>query len=92
MADFSYSMYAVHASLITFVCAALDKWTGFGWREVPIEMWHWGVVVMVLLGVIFISRILAMFTEDKSMYIKSAAYRMSGVSRAMQENKKPQGC
>lgn len=41
LAGFSYSLYALHAPMLMFLCAAMKKSFGFGWEEVVTSPRQW---------------------------------------------------
>jgi len=79
LADFSYSLYAIHASLLTFVCAGLHYWTGFGWKSVATSFWQWTAVFAVLLGTLIIAKGFARVTEKHTHRFRLLGYRYIGL-------------
>lgn len=82
MANFSYSLYAIHASLLTFICAFLKYRTGFGWKEIPTMAWHWGMIILVFAGTYAAAMIFAGVTEKHTRLFRFLGYRLAGVDRS----------
>jgi peptidoglycan/LPS O-acetylase OafA/YrhL len=81
LADFSYSLYAIHASLLTFLCASLEYFTGFGWKEIPQKSWHWAYVLLILFATYLIAKIFSLFTEKKTKFFRDFGYKLLNVAR-----------
>ena len=64
LSDFSYSLYALHASLMTLICIVLDRYIGFGWMSYPRVWWHWCILSLVLLLVVAVGWLFAKCTES----------------------------
>ncbi len=48
LSNFSYSLYAIHMPLITFLCAAAQSLWGIGWRNVPATPAHWALAFAIM--------------------------------------------
>ncbi len=71
LSEFSYSLYAIHMPLITFLCAAAQRQFGIGWRNVPTTAAHWllaaGILAIAFLSAWAFSRV----TEAKTAFVRA---------------------
>lgn len=75
LSDFSYSLYALHASLMTLICIVLDRYIGFGWASYPTVWWHWCILFLVLFFVVAVCWLFAKVTEDFTGTVRRAIKR-----------------
>jgi peptidoglycan/LPS O-acetylase OafA/YrhL len=79
MADFSYSLYALHASLLTFLCILLESTSGFGWKEIASQPIHWIAASIVLFMTYAICYLFASLTEKRTSTVRSIAYHSARI-------------
>lgn len=71
LSGFSYSLYAVHFSLITFLCAALKSNLGYGWHDIPKLDYHWLTAVIILSVCISVAWVLSLLTEKHTYRLRN---------------------
>jgi peptidoglycan/LPS O-acetylase OafA/YrhL len=81
LANFSYSLYAIHLPLITLLCCWAQRQWGVGWRGVPATGLHWLVG-----GAIFTIAVLAAWgfsriTEAKTPVARRCAYQLLAAAK-----------
>ena len=82
LSNFSYSLYAIHMPLITFLCAAAQMQFGIGWRNVPSTPAHWGLALAIFVFAMLASWVFSRFTEARTDRVrKYVSDWLSGAAR-----------
>lgn len=74
LADFSYSLYALHMPLVIFLCAAAQHFWGFGFRSIPVTAVHWLIAAGILGSVVLLSYSFSRLTEARTQAIRQIAH------------------
>ena len=80
MADFSYSLYAIHTPIIMFCCAALETAFSFGWKELPIGWTVAAGAFAVLLIVLVCAYLFSRVTEVNTSRVRTRLARLLNIS------------
>jgi len=70
LAKFSYSLYAVHAPVITLFAASAYSLTGFGFHTQPSSPVDWALVIGVLAIAVFAAFLLSLATEKSTPLVR----------------------
>ena len=71
LADFSYSLYALHMPVVIFVSAAAQTWLGFGSRSVPYGYGPWLLAGATLVLVSALAFALSLITEARTQAVRT---------------------
>ena len=82
LSDFSYSLYAIHMPIITFICAGMQHAFGFGWRNVPSTPAHWALAFATFAGTMLFAWAFAQMTEHKTPAVRIWAYQLFARTRS----------
>jgi peptidoglycan/LPS O-acetylase OafA/YrhL len=70
LSEFSYSLYAIHMPIITFLCAAAQHQFGIGWRNVPTSAAHWIVAAGIFAIAVAASWAFSRVTEARTAAVR----------------------
>lgn len=76
LAGFSYSLYAIHAVILTFLAAWCQTYFQFGANTIPSNLLTWASLVIVLGITILCGWLLGQFTEHYTQPVRAWAYRI----------------
>lgn len=76
MAQFSFSLYAVHMPIMIFLCAAAQQNLGMGWLSVPTSAAHWGLLVAIIATILVCARLFWSVTEAHAIAVRTLARRL----------------
>jgi len=82
IAGFSYSMYAVHFSLLVLLCAGEQSLLGFGLEGLPTRWWHWALLVANVVVTFMFANLFAMATERDTAVVRQKLYRLCRIETA----------
>jgi peptidoglycan/LPS O-acetylase OafA/YrhL len=75
LADFSYSLYALHMPVVIFLCAGAQHLFGFGFRSVPYSPSQWLLAAAMLPVVVAFCWLFSLFTEAYTQTVRRALRR-----------------
>lgn len=71
LGGFSYSLYAVHASLITFMCAAIKSNLDYGWHDIPKFTYQGLTAIIFIVVCLSFAWTLSLLTEKHTYRVRN---------------------